>query len=114
MKIFAFTSRTIVITALSGVAATLILGETTHSALYLNHKTTPEHIELWQTVRLLIIDEISFADKIDFDKIDNNLRNLKQNQTKPFGGINIVFSGDFRQLEPVGEKKTVYEQECPF
>ena len=36
---FAFTSRTIVITALSGVAATLILGETTHSALYLNHKT---------------------------------------------------------------------------
>ena len=27
---FAFTSRTIVITALSGVAATLILGETTH------------------------------------------------------------------------------------
>ena len=96
---FVFTSRTIVITALSGVAATLILGETTHSALYLNHKTLkPEHIESWQTVRLLIIDEISFADKIDFDKIDNNLRKLKQNQTKPFGGINIVF---FRRLPTV-------------
>ena len=83
---------------------------------YLNHKTiTPEYIELWQTVRLLIIEEISFADKNDFDKIDNNLRNLKQNQTKPFGGINIVFSGDMRQLEPVGEnKKPVYEQECPL
>ena len=35
---FVFTSRTIVITALSGVAATLILGETTHFGLYLNTK----------------------------------------------------------------------------
>ena len=43
------------------------------------------------------------------------MRKIKQNQTKPFGGINIVFSGDFRQLEPVGEnKKPVYEQECPI
>ena len=40
---------------------------------------------------------------------------LKQNQTKPFGGINIVLSGDFWQLEPVGEnKKPAYEQECPI
>ena len=62
---------------------------------------------MWQTTRLVIIDEISFADKHDFDKIDNNLRILKQNQNKPFGGINIVFSGDMRQLEPVGaDKKT--------
>ena len=43
-KNFAVTSRTFVITALSGVAATLILGETTHSALYLNHKTITQHI----------------------------------------------------------------------
>ena len=89
---FAFTYRTIVVTALSGVAATLILGETTHSALYLNHKTiTPEHIESWQTVRLLIIDEISFADKNDFDKIDNNLRNLKQNQVNLLEALILFF-----------------------
>ena len=89
---FAFTSHTIVITALSGVTVTLILGETTHSALYLNHKTiTPEHIESWQTVRLLIIDEISFADKNDLDKIDNNLRQLKQNQTKPLETLILFF-----------------------
>ena len=76
---------------------------------------TPEQIELWHTTRLVIIDEISFADKHDFDKIDNNLRILKQNHNKPFGGINIVFSGDMRQLEPVGaDKKPVYEQECPI
>ena len=36
---FKFTSNTIVVTAMSGVAATLLMGETTHSALYLNKKT---------------------------------------------------------------------------
>lgn len=36
MEDFQFTSRTIVITAMTGVAATILLGETTHSAVYLN------------------------------------------------------------------------------
>ena len=35
----------------------------------------------------------------------------KQNHNEPFGGINIIFSGDMRQLEPV--EKSVYDQECP-
>ena len=69
-KKFAFTSCTIVIIALSGVAATLILRLMTHSALYLNRKTiTPEHIQSRQTVCLLIIDEISFGDKNDLTKL---------------------------------------------
>ena len=42
---------------------------------------------------------MSFADKNDFDKIDKHLRILKQNHNKPFGGINIVFSGDMRQFK---------------
>ena len=33
-----FTSRTIVVTAMTGVAATIFRGETTHSAVYLNKK----------------------------------------------------------------------------
>ena len=75
-KDFRFTSRTIVITAFSAVAASLILGETTHSALHLNNKTvTPEQIELWQTTRLVIIDEISFANQNNFEKIDKHMIN---------------------------------------
>lgn len=38
MENYEFTRRTIVVTAMTGVAATLLLGETTHSALYLNQK----------------------------------------------------------------------------
>jgi hypothetical protein len=36
----AFTTNTIVVTAMSGVAATLLMGETTHSAIQLNKKKT--------------------------------------------------------------------------
>jgi len=32
----------------------------------------------------------------------------------PYGGLDIIFSGDFRQLEPVGEGKSpVYSEPCP-
>jgi hypothetical protein len=53
-----FTIRTIVVTALSGVAATLIHGETTHSGMAVNHKKVPsDMIEAWADTRLVIIDE---------------------------------------------------------
>jgi hypothetical protein len=41
---FVYTTNTIVVTAMSGVAATLLMGETTHSALHLNKKTDIEDL----------------------------------------------------------------------
>ena len=104
---FVFNELTIVITAMTGVAATLLLGETTSRALSLNKKTPfdAETIEKWEQARLVIVDEISFADEDDVAKIHGNLAKLKQNINCPFGGVHIVFSGDFRQLEPVGTNK---------
>ena len=116
MEDYEFTSRTIVVTAMTGVAATLLLGETTHSALYLNQKKPiePEQVFAWKETRLLIIDEISFASKEDFALIHQRLQILKQNLQAAYGGIHIIFAGDFRQLEPVGEnKKPVYKENCP-
>jgi hypothetical protein len=40
------------------------MGETTHSALYLNQKDLTrqaEQVEMWALTRLLIIDKISFC-----------------------------------------------------
>jgi AAA domain len=58
-------NRSIVVTAMTGVAATNIGGETAHSALCLATRTTTnityDKIELWTNTKLLIIDEISFA-----------------------------------------------------
>ena len=113
---YEFTSRTIVVTAMTGVAATILLGETTHSAVYLNQKRPleAEQIEAWAETRLLIIDEVSFASKEDFAELHRKIRRLKQCLHLPYGGLDIIFSGDMRQLEPVGKsKKPVYSEDCP-
>jgi len=96
-----FTRRTIVVSAMSGVAATLLKGETTHMAVGLNRsKVTDEMLKEWKDTRLLIVDEISFASEEDFDKLYKHCQDLKMNPFLPYGGLNIVLAGDFSQLEP--------------
>jgi hypothetical protein len=109
-------NRAVIITAMTGVAATLLCGETTHSAVYLNQKKpiSSEQVELWLNTRLLIIDEISFASKNEIQLLHKQLNQLKQQMHVKFGGINIVFVGDMRQLEPVGSfKKPIYADDVP-
>ena len=113
---FNSSERVIAVTALTGVAATLLQGETTHAALHLNQKKdiTREQVERWAPTRMVIIDEISFASKQEIAMINTKLRQLKQQQYLQYGGINIVFSGDFRQLEPVGANKLpIYDENVP-
>ena len=83
---------------MTGVAATLICGETMHGALFLNQKCEiePEQIELWADTCLLIIDEISFASKSNFQIMHKQSGKLTQDINKKFGGLNILFSGDFQ------------------
>jgi len=116
MENYEFDARTIVVTAMTGVAATILMGETTHKALHLNQRKPidAEQVAVWEGTRLVIIDEISFASKEDFSLIHRRLQTLKQKLDGIYGGIDVIFSGDFRQLEPVGElKKPVYEENCP-
>lgn len=100
---YEFTDRTILLTAYSGVAATLLKGETFHSALYINRQQelTGEQIDRFVDTRLVIIDEISFASISDLRKLHVNLESLKQTFRGLYGGVDILFSGDFRQLDPV-------------
>jgi hypothetical protein len=98
-----FDMRTVIVTAITGVAATSIGGETTSSACFLDKTIHDQHTS-WVNARLLIIDEISFMGVTTMAILDQKLRVLMQNHTALFGGIHILFCGDFRQLHPFNSK----------
>lgn len=65
--------------------------------------------ELLQNTELIIWDEAPMQKKYAFEALDRALRDIlgsvaKENRLKPFGGITIVFGGDFRQILPVVKK----------
>jgi ATP-dependent DNA helicase PIF1 len=55
----------------------------------------------WRSIKVLIIDEVSMMSKKIFDILDLIGKSIKHNQ-RPFGGIQLIFTGDFYQLPPVG------------
>lgn len=56
----------------------------------------------WLTTRVLIIDEISMMSKKMFNLLDFAGRTIRHNERVPFGGIQVIFVGDFFQLPPIG------------
>lgn len=103
-----------VVLAPTGIAAVNVNGQTIHSffqfppslltvdALNLQKMYFPKK-RLIQSVRTIIIDEISMVRADVFCAIDWRLRELARgpNRNKPFGGKQIIVSGDFFQLAPV-------------
>jgi ATP-dependent DNA helicase PIF1 len=55
----------------------------------------------WKKIHVLIIDEISMMSKKIFEILDTIGKIIRTNNT-PFGGIQVIFTGDFCQLPPVG------------
>ncbi len=106
-----FDMRTIIVSALSGVAAVSIGGETTHSVAYINGKVPDDDIS-WANARLLIIDEVSFMSTREVEILDERLRTLLRRHNSLYGGLNILFCGDFRQLEPVSGKSLYSPKHC--
>lgn len=54
----------------------------------------------WQSCKVLIIDEISMLPGAFFERLELIARRVRRSE-KPFGGIQVVVSGDFFQLPPV-------------
>lgn len=57
----------------------------------------------WRNIDLLIVDEVSMMSQKIFEMIDGIGKAVRKN-SNPFGGIQVIFSGDFYQLPPVGDK----------
>jgi ATP-dependent DNA helicase PIF1 len=62
----------------------------------------------WVDLRCLVIDEISMLSSELFDKIDAIARRVRRS-SRPFGGIQLVVSGDFLQLPVVNSTKFTFE-----
>jgi ATP-dependent DNA helicase PIF1 len=58
-------------------------------------------IKNWQSVKILIVDEVSMMSKKIFN-ILNEIGKRVRHSPLPFGGIQVIFTGDFFQLPPVG------------
>lgn len=56
----------------------------------------------WREIQILVIDEVSMMSKRIFELLDEIGRTIRYCHHKPFGGIQVVFTGDFYQLPPVG------------
>jgi ATP-dependent DNA helicase PIF1 len=56
----------------------------------------------WRKTRTLIVDEVSMMSKRLFDILDLVGKTARNCHSRPFGGIQLIFCGDFYQLPPVG------------
>lgn len=59
----------------------------------------------WRSVQVLVIDEVSMMSKKLFETLDQVARNVRKRPDEPFGGIQVIFSGDFYQIRPIGDGK---------
>ncbi len=95
--------------ALTGIAASLAQGQTFHSLIGLrggigyNTSTSPSEKakKNLQNFLVLILDEVSMLSRRTLDALSVYLKKAKDDQTRIFGGVIMVFSGDFFQISPV-------------
>ena len=65
----------------------------------------------WKGTDILIVDEVSMMSQKLFELLDAIGKAIRKD-SRPFGGIQLIFSGDFYQLPPVGDKDDI--ETCNF
>lgn len=68
-------------------------------------RRNPKAKNRWQKAKCLVIDEVSMVDGELFDKLNQIGRTIRNNG-RPWGGIQLVITGDFFQLPPVPDSQT--------
>jgi hypothetical protein len=107
--------------AYTGVAASIILGKTLHfighisvdqsGHIHLSDETKAKLQAFWKDFVYLIIDECSMLSKSFLAKLSRHIGIGKEKPGQPkcsdsFGGINVIFCGDFHQFPPVATAKS--------
>lgn len=115
----------VAITASTGIAATHMNGMTIHawSGMGIKDEFNDEDFKRLRhrqsvtdrlnSTKVLIIDEISMLHAKQVDLLDEILRTIRDDDA-PFGGVQVIFSGDFFQLPPIGNKNQSNKQKFAF
>jgi ATP-dependent exoDNAse (exonuclease V) alpha subunit len=99
------------VTATTGLAATHLGGTTIHAwsgigirddipSGFADHMAKGRR-DIIEKTDVLIIDEISMLHDFRLDMVDEVCRLVRKKPDVPFGGIQVIMSGDFFQLPPV-------------
>jgi ATP-dependent DNA helicase PIF1 len=111
------------VTSTTGISAVNIGGSTIHSWSGIGISTNIDQIcntivkfkktSQWKETKILCIDEISMLGKQTFEVLHHVAQNVRRNFDKPFGGLQVILTGDFMQLAPVKDefcfKSTLWE-----
>lgn len=112
------------LTAMTGCAALLLcerastlhrwagigLGKEPVGKLLTQIRKSPKTIRKWLTTDVLIVDEVSMMLPELFEKLDHIAKVLRDS-TKPMGGIQLIFVGDFFQLPPVQKEEDQHHED---
>lgn len=114
----------VAVTASTGIAATQLNGSTIHSWAGIGIKDYLTALDISKVVnnhfksqvilktKVLIIDEISMLHLKQLGLVNTMLKAVRKNNL-PFGGIQVILTGDFFQLPPVGkDNETNREKFC--
>ena len=122
--------KRIQVCALTGCAAVLLQckakNNTIHGPVLVKHLGESQKIiverviknkykrQNWIDTELLIVDEVSMLSKRLFQVLNNIGQRARKRIGIPFGGIQVIFSGDFYQLPPVGDKEDIETSQFCF
>ena len=111
IKLAKYDGKHVSVTATTGLAATHLGGTTIHSWAGIGVGDSLPHgfaeylakgrREIIEKTDVLIIDEISMLHDFRLDMVDEVCRVVRKEPELPFGGIQIIMSGDFFQLPPI-------------
>lgn len=84
------------------------MGTETLETLYKKLTKSSFYRSRWTETKTIIIDEISMLDPDLFDKIEELARKIRRNEM-PFGGMQVIATGDYHQLPCVGNVKFCFD-----
>ena len=94
--------HTLKLTAYTGTAAKHIGGNTTATLFSYNSKAKDKLEKRFENVETIIVDEVSMIGCRQLVKMSKKLTQAKHaNPSLPFGGVDIIFFGDFIQFPPI-------------